>query len=189
MIVYDRLKLVIYMNRENEFQFIYKKYERSVYRVIGSLSRQEKKMDYFILSSNQEKEILTECEKILIHFQEKGHSKYMRKYSTLLEGISYLHHHLLDGNFIFTYALHICCFRWSIDYFKKKNIPVDVPLEDYEMFLYFLSFLSEKGEDGKYLVQTALFEYYLFVLEYLRKIKRINKKIYILDKTYLKNKI
>ena len=60
MIVYDRLKLVIYMNRENEFQFIYKKYERSVYRVIGSLSRQEKKMDYFILSSNQEKEILTE---------------------------------------------------------------------------------------------------------------------------------
>lgn len=177
------------MKSKNKFQLIYKKYERSVYRIIGSLSRQEKKMDYFRIDSNQEKEILNECEKILIQLKEQGHSKYIRESSTILEGLSYLHHHLLDGNFIFNYALHICCWRWSINYFKNKNISVDIPLEDYEIFLSFLTFLSEKDEDGNYLVQVSLFEYYLFVLEYLGKIKRDRKKMFLVDQTYLKNKV
>lgn len=188
MIVYDRLKLVMYMTGKNKFQRIYKKYERSVYRIIGSLSKNEKKQEYFKLTLSQEKEILNECEKVLVHIKEKDHAKCIRKCSTILDGLSYLHHHLLDGNYIFTYALQICSYRWTVNYFKKKEINIEIPSEDYEIFLSFLTFLSEKGEDGKYLVQISLFEYYLFVLEYLGKIKKSGKNIYLIDQKYLKNK-
>lgn len=176
------------MKNKNRFQRVYKKYERSVYRIIGSLSKNEKKQEYFKLTLGQEKEILNECEKVLVHIKEKDHAKCIRKCSTILDGLSYLHHHLLDGNYIFTYALQICSYRWTVNYFKKKEINIEIPSEDYEIFLSFLTFLSEKGEDGKYLVQISLFEYYLFVLEYLGKIKKSGKNIYLIDQKYLKNK-
>ena len=85
---------------------------------------------------------------------------------------------------MFTYALSECSRRWTISYLQEKGKSFFVSNRPEETFLSFLSFLSEKDIRGRYHVQIPKIEYYLFVLETLGKIERLDHQILLTDEAY-----
>ncbi len=166
---------------ENKFQEIQEKFKRGVYEKIGLLTKEEQKEDYFKIESWQEKELLEECQK---YMDQDSIEMFQECKKSLGNMLDYFHHHFLNGNMMFTYALSECSRKWTLSYLKKKGESFFVPSRSEETFLSFLSFLSEKDIRGRYHVQIPKIEYYLFVLETLGKIERLDHQILLTDEAY-----
>ena len=170
---------------ENKFVKIQEKFKRGVYQELGLLTEEEKKEDCFKIESWQEKELLEECQKYMDQDSIEMFLMFQEKNKGLGKALDYFHHHFLNGNMIFTYALSECSRRWTLSYLKEKGKSFVVPNRPEETFLSLLSFLSEKDIENRYRVQIPKIEYYLFVLEALGKIERIEHKILLTDDAYL----
>ena len=176
------MNLVIRMN--DILVEIQEKFKRGIYQKLDLLTEEEKQLEIFTIKSSQEEELWKECLKYMDIPSRKEFQKFRREHSNLSEGLSYFHHHFLEGNMLFTYALNDCSLRWAIFYLKKKKIPFEVPVKAEDRFLSFLSFLSEKDSKNRYRVQTHIVEYYLFVLELSKKIERKNHTIFLTEEAY-----
>lgn len=182
--------------KKETFKKIQEKYIRGIYQELNLLTEKEKRQHIFKLSLSMKIELLKECQKYMNKTKKEEYKTYIEKISIirnnqeekdlLARGVFYLHHHFLNGNSMFTYAINQCSKKWTIDYLKKHNKQVTIPIDKELIFLGFLGFLTEKNEIGQYQVQIYLIEYYLFVLEMLGYIKRKGKKIYIKGYAYKK---
>lgn len=170
---------------DNKFVEVQEKFKRGVYQELGLLTGDEKRKDYFKIELFQEKELLEECQKYMDPDSIEAFHMFQVKNKGLGKVLDYFHHHFLNGNMIFTYALSECSRRWATAYLKEKGEPFVVPAYPENIFLSFLSFLSEKDIRDRYHVQIPKIEYYLFVLETLGKIERINHQIFLTDDAYL----
>jgi len=170
---------------DNRFIEIQEKFKRGVYQKLGLLTEEEKEKDYFKIESCQEKELLDECQKYMDQDSIEMFLIFQEKNKGLKKALDYFHHHFLNGNMIFTYALSECSRRWTIAYLKDEGESFVVPNRSEDIFLALLSFLSEKDIENKYRVQIPKIEYYLFVLETLGKIERLEHKVILTDEAYL----
>ncbi len=160
------------------------KFKRGIYKKLDLLTEEEKQLESFIIELSQEEELWKECMKYMDTSSKREFRRFRKEHSTLPEGLSYFHHHFLEGNMLFTYALNNCSWRWAISYLRKKKIPFEIPVRAEDKFLSFLSFLSEKDSNNQYRVQTYTAEYYLFVLELSGKIERRNHVVYLTEEAY-----
>lgn len=170
---------------DNKFIEIQEKFKRGVYQELGLLTDEERKKDSFKIELFQEKELLEECQKYIDQDSIEEFLMFLEKDKCLGKALDYFHHHFLNGNMIFTYALSECSRRWTINYLKENGESFIVPSRSEDVFLSFLSFLSEKDIKDRYHVQIPKIEYYLFVLETLGKIERKNHQILLTDDAYL----
>lgn len=170
---------------DNKFIEIQEKFKRGIYQELGLLTDEEKNQDFFKIELFQEKELLEECQKYIDSDSVEEFLMFLGKNKGLGKVLDYFHHHFLNGNMIFTYALSECSRRWTIHYLKENGESFIVPSRSEDVFLSFLSFLSEKDIQDRYHVQIPKIEYYLFVLETLGKIERKNHQILLTDDAYL----
>lgn len=180
------MSLVITMN--NKLIEIQEGFKRGVYQKLDLLTEEEQKLRVFTIKSDQEEEIWKECLKYLDSSSKKEFKNFRKKYPSLSEGLFYFHHHFLEGNMLFTYALDNCSWRWAIAYLKKKRVPYEIPIKGENRFLSFLSFLSEKDSRNQYRVQIHRIEYYLFVLELTKRIERNRRTIILKEDAYQEGK-
>lgn len=170
------------------------KFIRGIYFELDLLTDKEKKQPLFKITNQQKRELLGECKNYMDFVSKRKFDDYLNSMTKengnkenpllLMEGLSYLHHHFLDGNSLFTYSINQCSKKWTIQYLEKKQKFFKVPIDPEFIFLGFLTFLVKKDRKGRYQVPTYTSEYYLFILELIGYIKRENQKIYLTSKAY-----
>lgn len=167
------------MKSAEDFESISKKYELGIYKELNLLTSKEKRLKKFEIEKWQIKEIWEFCGQLIEKDQREDFFDYLEQNKNLKDGLSYLHHHFLDGNSMFTYSVKQCCKKWTIDYFAKQKIPVKIPQDKEEIVLSLLSLLSEKDSKNRWSIQLSSLEYYLFILELSGKITKYKNNIYI----------
>lgn len=176
------------MEKKEIFEEISGQFERGVYHELNLLSRKEKRLPFFEVTPSFLDDLWKECSKLMPSNDRKQFLRYLRKNSSLLEGLDYLHHHFLNGNFMFSYALNLCARNWTIQYLNERNIPFCFGISKEEVLLSFLYQFTELNSKDEYQVQSSSMEYYLYVLETNGLIIRKNYNIYLSKKGYRKAK-
>lgn len=167
------------MKSEENFESISKKYELGIYKELDLLTSNEKRLGKFEIEKWQIKELWEFCGQLMNKEQRKDFFDYLKQNITLKDGLSYLHHHFLDGNSMFTYSVKQCCKKWTIDYFDKQKVSFKIPKDKEEIVLSLLSALAEKDNKNRWSIQLSSLEYYLFILESSGKITKHKNSIYI----------
>lgn len=185
--------------KKDIFRKTQEKFIRGVYQELDLLTEKEKKQCIFRLALSMKIELLKECQRYMKKESKERYQKYIEKMikvknednekDLLVRGVFYLHHHFLNGNSMFTYAVNQCSKRWTIAYLKKYHKKIIIPVDKELLFLGFLALLTEQKHKEEYQVQTYWIEYYLFILEMLGYIKRRGKKIYMKKQAYKKAQI
>lgn len=170
------------MNLEKKFEKIRKKYEIGIYKELKLETKEEQKMPSFPIELEKKKELIETCISYLPKERQEEMRNTLEDSTDFQNCLSYLHHHYLEGNSLFRYAIEKCSTRWAINYLEEREEEYKIKEPPEKLLYSFLSSCAEQTKTEKRKIRFSQIEYYLYVLELEGKIKREYQTIYLEEK-------
>ncbi len=176
------------MDLEKKFERIRKKYEIGIYKELDLATQEEKRKKTFPIEMEKKQELIDACRYHLSEEEQQKMKEELKESLDLQAYLSYFHHHFLEGNSLFRYAIEKCSTRWAIEYFEERKKPYQRKEPPENVLYSFLTSCAEKGSQGTKKVRFSQIEYYLYLLELEGKIERQYQTIYIKEENNKKTR-